>query len=332
VRRPPLLLAAQLAELAAAVDAAHELRVGGLEREILEAIEGALAVHEIAARVTREVAIDALDRHAVAYTLEDQTCGAASHTQRVRALDPSAALEAERAAQPREDLEELLVGLRAQRIGHLLFGERLHRHEDLAVALAALLRLLARLREHLAREGAAAQQMVAERLAHQVRTHRDRIAVAQLDPLALLLVREVKRARRAQPVQVVQQRGEGDALETARCVRAVARRRFARPRGCLRLGTRDAARNDLEQPLERDRLREQVDRLELVRALRAVRPTARRSAPRRAGRASRRRSCAARRAPGARRGAAASGRAASGRAVLADDRERFRPSWQVRTA
>ena len=261
-----LLLGAELAELATAVDAAQELRVGRVDREILEAVEGALAVGEVAARVAREVAVDALEREALAHAVQDQARGAAAEPERVRALDPRAALEAERAARPREDLEELLVGLRAQRIGHLLFGERAHRHEDLAVAHAALLRLAGATASSTSRETRpAAQQVVPERLAHQVRAHRDRIAVAQLDPLALLLVREVERARRAQPVQVVEQRGERDALEIARRAAALARRRLARLAGTSALGARDAARDHLEQPLERDRLREQVERLELVR-------------------------------------------------------------------
>jgi hypothetical protein len=199
----PLFLGAELAELAAAVDPAQELRVGSVDREVLEAVEVALALREVAARLTREITVDPLQREALAHAVQDQARRAAPEPERVGPFDPRAALEAERARGPREDLEELLVGLRAQRVGHLLFGERAHRDEDLAVAHAVLLRLLARLVDHLFRERAASAQVVRERLAHQVGAHRDRIAVAQLDPLALLLVREVQRAARAQSVKVV---------------------------------------------------------------------------------------------------------------------------------
>src|SRR5262249_60047928 len=90
---PALFLAAELAELATAVDGAQERGVAGLDRQILEPVEGALTVREVAACLAREIAVDALDREPRVDAVQDQARGTASEPECVRALDPRAALE-----------------------------------------------------------------------------------------------------------------------------------------------------------------------------------------------------------------------------------------------
>jgi hypothetical protein len=108
---------------------------------------------------------------------------------------------------------------------------------------------------------------VAERLAHQVRTHRDGVAVAQLDPLALLLRHELEHAGGPHAVEVMEQHRERDALEVPLEVDGGAARGIHghRRRG-LRLA--DVSLHDLDEIRERHRLGEQIEGPERVRALR----------------------------------------------------------------
>ena len=239
-----------------------------LDRQILETVEGRLSLPDVAPLLTIEIAIDPVHRKARPDALEDQARGASAEAHRVRALQPTAAFEAEGAARPREDLEELLVGLLPQHLGHLLFGEHLHRDQDLTVAHRLLRGFAARGFDDAGVGLAGSLEIATEGLSHQVRANRYRISVAELHPLALLLVGEVERARRAQTVKVVEQRGKRNAVEGSRRATPPRRRfvaslfRLDRP-----LRRADPIAHHVEQLVEGHGLREEIESLQRVRAL-----------------------------------------------------------------
>ena len=206
---------AEVVHLPPRSDQVEKLGLLRLEFDLLEAIEGIIALHHIAVAVLLQEGVDQRDGNPAPRPFHDQVGGTARQGQLVATRDARADLELEAAVEPLEDLEELLLGLFRQRAADHLFAQQIHHHQDLTVPTVATLDAIQCLFEVAAREQTAADQIVAKALAHQIGLHRNRIAVAQLHCLALLAGGQQERSRGAQTVESVKQVREGMIDQTA---------------------------------------------------------------------------------------------------------------------
>ena len=225
-----------------------------------------------------EERVDRLRRHAREHAARDQVRRAAPEAQRVAAGEAHAAVEAEAALVPAEDLEQLLLGLDAQRVGEVLLVEHVHRHEDLALEPLAALHAQQRLVHHVEADAAGGGEQVPEGLVHEVRLHRRPAGRPRAGPSSSSSrTRGGARPRRAARGGGGAARGTAPRAASPRA-RAGARARRGPAAGAGGAALRGAAAaacgprapdllgDQREQPIEGHRLADEAGGAELLRA------------------------------------------------------------------
>ena len=150
VEQPPraLVEGQQVHQRVVAVDAREQLTGAVVEVDVLEAAERLARGRHARVAVVGKERVDDVGRHARQHAARDQVRRARLEAQRVAAREAHAAVEAEAAVGPAEDLEQLLLGLGAQREGEILLVEHVHRDQDLSLEPLAALHPQQRLVHH----------------------------------------------------------------------------------------------------------------------------------------------------------------------------------------
>ena len=148
-----------------------------VEIDFLELIERTFAGRDETVGVGSKVRLDAIERESPAHTAQDQIRRAIDDAQEIAAMKLASHLESIRASFPREDLEQLLVGLSQQRISHFPLGEYVHCHEDLALE-SPRSHPTPRFRHHRQADLTATHQEISQAFVDQVRADRQRVTIS----------------------------------------------------------------------------------------------------------------------------------------------------------